>query len=103
MNEDTALGMPSHHKALGRVIRRKKLQERSDAYERRRNLGTRTRSEVEKGVLERLNRDLVVSELLLALFTSALSSSRRSTICDPFPKTLTSMQGPLFEEAVRFC
>lgn len=101
MNADTALGMPSQHKVLGRAIRRKNLQERSDAYERQHNLGNRTRAELENDVLERLTRNLAAGELLLALFASSLASSRRSTICEPFPQFFNSTEGPRFEELVR--
>ena len=102
MNSDTAIGMPSQHKALGRVVRRQNLKDQAVAYEKSHGLLNRTQSQLASDVLDRLGRDMPVCELLLALFTKALSSSRRSTICDPFPSFFMSTEGPLYEETVRF-
>ena len=102
MNADLEPPLPSQHKLLARSVRLQQHQAWREAYEQRSGLAGRPREAVEEAVLLALKRDLAVCELLLVLFSTTLTSSRRSTICEPFPSFLRSSNGHLFDEAVRF-
>ena len=102
MSSAEELGLPDQHKVRAREIRRKLHTSWSESYEKEHRLEERARKAVEEAVLARLKADLPACELLLALFASAAASSRRNTVCSPFPRSLMGPDGPLFEESVRF-
>lgn len=102
MNGDLEVALPSQHKVVGRNIRREQQRAWAAAYEAKEKLAERSRSEIEESVVRRLKQELAASELLLVLFTAALASRRRNTLCEPFPAFLCDQNGPLFEETVRF-
>lgn len=93
---------PDQGKLLGRRVRRGQHMDAVHDYERRHRLDERSRQVLEDIVRERLESDLPACELLLCLFASALRSSRRSGICDPFPPIFTGPNGPLYDEVVRY-
>lgn len=103
MSSAGELGLPDQFKARGREIRRKQHTAWSESYETEHKLEDRPRNVLEEKLLSRLESDLPACELLLALFASAASSSRRHTVCAPFPRFLIGQDGPLYEDAVRFC
>lgn len=95
------LGSPEHYKARARIIRMQQHEESSTAYETSNKLQERPRRAIEEKVVSRLTSDTPACELLLALFVASCSSSRRNTICQPFPRSMKSDTGSRFDESVR--
>lgn len=102
MSSGQELGLPDQHKVRAREIRRKLHFSWSERYEKEHRLEERARKAIEEAIRVRLEADLPACELLLALFASAAASTRRTTVCSPFPRSLVGPDGPLFEESVRF-